>query len=214
MIRLQKSVMGSKERMDRHKEQVRRDIMDAALQIGKESGWNALSMRKIADAIEYTAPLIYEYFRNKDDLLRELTRDGFVLLTKHVSQALARTSDPLRQLPAMWTAYWNFAISEHQRYQIMFGIEFICCDFKKTLPEAQASVSLFLSVIQKILHEREAPSELALKYYYTFWSTIHGLISINHIRDDVPEKVSMQVLTGAIDGIMNMLVASVPGEST
>ena len=48
--------MGSKERIQRQKEDTRKRILDAALQIVRQEGWNALSMRKIADAIKYTAP--------------------------------------------------------------------------------------------------------------------------------------------------------------
>ncbi len=54
--------MASKDRIQRLKEETRVNILDAALQIVKEDGWQALSMRKISDVIEYTAPIIYEYF--------------------------------------------------------------------------------------------------------------------------------------------------------
>ena len=50
--------MASKERIARLKEDTRMSILKAALHIAKEEGWEALSMRKIADAIEYTAPII------------------------------------------------------------------------------------------------------------------------------------------------------------
>jgi len=52
--------MASKDRILRLKEETRCNILEAALQIVKEEGWQALSMRKIADMIEYTAPIIYE----------------------------------------------------------------------------------------------------------------------------------------------------------
>ena len=57
--------MASKDRILRLKEDTRMNILKAALQIVKEEGWPALSMRKIADVIEYTAPIIYEYFSNR-----------------------------------------------------------------------------------------------------------------------------------------------------
>jgi len=74
--------MGSKERIQRIKDENRTNILDAALQIVKEEGWQALSMRKIADIIEYTAPMIYEYFANKDAILNELANQGYLLLAK------------------------------------------------------------------------------------------------------------------------------------
>ena len=68
--------MGSKERITRLKAQTRVNILDAAHDIVKDEGWQALSMRKIADKIEYTAPIIYEYYANKEAILLELTKKG------------------------------------------------------------------------------------------------------------------------------------------
>jgi AcrR family transcriptional regulator len=74
--------MASKERIQRLKEETRTSILEAAYKIVKEEGWQALSMRKIADEIEYTAPIIYEYFSNKEAILEELTRKGYLYLAK------------------------------------------------------------------------------------------------------------------------------------
>ena len=64
--------MASKERIQRLKDETRTNILEASIDIVKEEGWQALSMRKIADKIEYTAPIIYEYFANKDAILTNL----------------------------------------------------------------------------------------------------------------------------------------------
>ena len=61
--------MASKDRILRQKEETRNNILGAAYDIVKEEGWNGLSMRKIADRIEYTAPIIYEYFSNKEAII-------------------------------------------------------------------------------------------------------------------------------------------------
>lgn len=74
--------MGSKDRIARLKEETRINILKAALEIVQTEGWQALSMRKIADAIEYTAPIIYEYFANKEAIILELTRQGYLKLSK------------------------------------------------------------------------------------------------------------------------------------
>ena len=64
--------MASKDRIQRLKDDTRCKILEASLDIVKDEGWPSLSMRKIADKIEYTAPIIYEYFSNKDAILQEL----------------------------------------------------------------------------------------------------------------------------------------------
>ena len=119
--------MGSKERIQRQKESNRSNILEAALRIVKEDGWQALSMRKIAEQIEYTAPMIYEYFVNKEAILNELARQGHLLLAKHVRQAKVEHTELDAQLEAAWISYWDFAFQERELYQLMFGVGTACC---------------------------------------------------------------------------------------
>src|SRR6195952_2170088 len=130
--------MASKDRILRLKEETRINILDASLKIVKEEGWQALSMRKIADKIEYTAPIIYEYFSNKEAILLELTRKGFLILSKNLQEAKSRHRLPAKQLEAMWFAYWNFAFANKELYQGMFGVTTNCsCEMINKLPEAE-----------------------------------------------------------------------------
>src|ERR1700722_10814113 len=112
--------MASKDRILRLKEETRINILDAAFQIVKNEGWQALSMRKIADAIEYTAPIIYEYFENKDALMYELTRTGYLILSQKLEDAKSQHITPEDQLEAMWLAYWDFAFLKKELYQLMY----------------------------------------------------------------------------------------------
>jgi AcrR family transcriptional regulator len=65
------------ERKPRNREQIRSGILKTAKSIARQEGWQAVSIRKIADAIEYSAPIIYEYFDSKDVLLDEIRSEGF-----------------------------------------------------------------------------------------------------------------------------------------
>jgi len=203
--------MGSKDRINRHKENTRHNILDAALAIGKEYGWNSLSMRKIADAIEYTAPTIYEYFDSKEALLRELTHRGFLKLSEQLIKARSTTTNPRQQLLLMWVAYWDFAFAERQLYQIMFGIEITCCDMKEPLAESHVPAALFSEVICKLIDKNDNTDGNVQKYFYACWSFVHGLISINLIGKEVPREVSEQILTEAISGIIDVLTT--PGKN-
>jgi len=199
--------MGSKERINRHKENIRHNILGAALAIGKEAGWNSLSMRKIADFIEYTPPIIYEYFSSKEALLQELARLGFLKLSEEIGLARKNSNDLRQQLLLMWLAYWDFAFAEQHLYQIMFGIETTCCDINEPLTDSQVPAALFSEVIGLLLDQKEQASETIEKYYYACWSFVHGLISINLIGRHVPQKISEQILTEAICGIIDTLIA-------
>src|SRR6218665_803265 len=79
--------VASKDRIQRLKDETRINILNASLRIAIKEGWQSLSMRKIADAIEYTAPVIYEYFANKEAILLELTRRGYLILSKDIQAA-------------------------------------------------------------------------------------------------------------------------------
>ncbi|WP_315816722.1 helix-turn-helix domain-containing protein [Paraflavitalea speifideaquila] len=83
---LDKITMGISERRIRQKEEVRSNILVTAWQIVKEEGWQALSIRKIADAIEYSVPVVYDHFVNKESILKEFAREGFCLLAKRCSR--------------------------------------------------------------------------------------------------------------------------------
>ncbi|WP_285008539.1 TetR/AcrR family transcriptional regulator [Pedobacter faecalis] len=193
--------MGSKERIARLKEETRLNILDASLDIVKEEGWQALSMRKIADKIEYTAPIIYEYFPNKEGILLELTRRGYLILAGEIKDARARFNTPEEQLEAMWIAYWDFAFKYKELYQLMYGVDMNCCEMKKTMPEAELADDPIYEVIEQLV-TRENPSEdFICTKFYTFWSIIHGLISINLVNKGRNEEMNQKILRDAIKGI-------------
>ena len=197
--------MASKDRILRLKEETRCNILDASLQIVKEEGWQALSMRKIADKIEYTAPIIYEYFSNKEAILLELNRKGFLLLARDLQEAKSKHRLPAKQLEAMWVAYWNFAFENKELYQGMFGVTTNCCELVNNLPEADMPWDIFTEVIGELIGITDMESEIICKKYYTFWSVVHGLISINLLSRGFSDEMNRQVLRDAISGIISRI---------
>ncbi|HVW95498.1 MAG TPA: TetR/AcrR family transcriptional regulator [Mucilaginibacter sp.] len=200
--------MASKDRILRLKEETRCNILQAALQIVKEEGWQALSMRKIADVIEYTAPIIYEYFANKDAILLELTRMGYLKLSRQLKEARDRHRLPEKQLEDMWLTYWNFAFENKELYQGMFGVTTNCsCELINTLPEAGTLYDLISEVIGKLMHIEDLENEAICTKYYTFWSVVHGLVSINLLSRGSSDEINRQVLRDAIGGIIRTMTA-------
>ena len=197
--------MGSKERIQRLKDENRSKILDASLQIVKEEGWHALSMRKIADIIEYTAPMIYEYFANKEAILIELANQGYIMLSVRVKEAKLQESEQEKQLEAMWFTYWNFAFEEKELYQLMFGVGTQCCGFEKSFLCVESHGKLISDVIREIMKEKNPSEELICRKYFTYWSIIHGLISINLVNQGNGENTNQEVLKDAIYGITRSL---------
>ena len=197
--------MGSKERISRLKENTRVNILDAAYDIVKDEGWQALSMRKIADKIEYTAPIIYEYYANKDAILLELTKKGFEMLANKMKTAAAKHLEPAEQIEAMWLAYWNFAFAHKEYYQLMFGVEVNCCVMDKLLPAGSTPYDIAVEPIRKIMGIEDPEDARVCTKYYTYWSIIHGLISINIVRKGTTDEINRQILKDAISGITRSL---------
>jgi AcrR family transcriptional regulator len=197
--------MASKDRIQRLKDDTRNNILDASLEIVKDEGWPALSMRKIADKIEYTAPIIYEYFNNKEAILQELTRKGYQKLARQMTDASNLFTEPDRQLEAMWLAYWNFAFAEKELYQVMYGVQTNCCTGENPCSVMKGPETLLRTKIEELAPPEKRSKEYIDRRYYTFWSVVHGLISINMTRQLVPEEINRQVLKDAIGGMINLI---------
>ena len=195
--------MGSKERILRQKEETRSNILKAAREIVQEEGWQGLSMRKIADKIEYTAPIIYEYFSNKEAILQELTCKGFGILTKELLAAKEESEDPAVQLENMWLVYWNFARTNKEMYQLMYGVEMTCCAQRTS--ETDAPYVLITNVIAKLMDSDTPKPDVVKQKYFTFFSVIHGLISINIVGNGLSDDINKQILKDAISGIIRYI---------
>ena len=115
-------IWGIIERRLRQKEEIRTNILATAWQMVKDEGWQSLSIRKIADAIEYSVPVIYDHFENKEAILLEFGKQGFDLLVKKLQHAKEKHTSPVQQLKAMADAYWSFAFRNKEYYQLMFSL--------------------------------------------------------------------------------------------
>lgn len=198
--------MGSKERIIRQKEETRCKILAAAMEISRAEGWQALSMRKIADKIEYTAPIIYEYFENKDALMTALTRIGHEKLSKLMQKKVEGLATPEEKIMAMWRAYWDFAFEDKEFYQLMYGVEVNCCQFDNNGVDFELPAELIWDVIEEFPGIKGKSEDEICKVYYTYWSVVHGLISINLVKEGaILDQINTDVFNNAINAISNSI---------
>jgi hypothetical protein len=109
-------------------------------------------------------------------------------------------------MEAMWMAYWNFAFAEKEFYQLMFGVEMSCCMSKKALnSDFIKPADLVSEVIAELMKDKNPSGDEICKWYYTFWSVVHGLISINIVQQGTSDKINQQILSNAITGIINTI---------
>ncbi len=185
--------MGIVERKERQKKEVRDSILQAAWHLVNEEGWQNLSIRKIADAIEYSVPVVYDHFENKEAILSEFNRQGFKLLGDKLSEAKGSQTKPVLQLEAIAFAYWDFAFNNKEYYQLMYGLGMPTCESLTKVPELMAFIGVIHSTIEEIIKNgNNAGSDTWLKVH-SFWSMIHGLVSINLMSPEVSHLGMSQV---------------------
>jgi AcrR family transcriptional regulator len=117
--------MGISERREREREALRTRIVEAARDIVSEEGLDALSMRAIAERIEYSPGTIYLYFRDKEELVREVVREGFRRMAVWVQREMeeaAPGANPALQHRCMGRAYAKFAIENTAYFRVMFEL--------------------------------------------------------------------------------------------
>lgn len=197
--------MGIAERKQRQMDAVRNTILDQSWQIVQEEGWQALSIRKIADAIEYSTPVIYRHFDSKDTIISEFTKKGYGMLAEKLQNTKKGRTDPKAQLIAISKAYWEFAFTHQKYYQVMFGLGIPTCETIHSSTEAKAvSDAMLCSISQAIDTEANSRSDKFLKLR-TMWSILHGLVAIELLSGDPNPDKSLPILEDAINGFVQSL---------
>jgi AcrR family transcriptional regulator len=203
--------MGIVERREREKAEVRTKILDAARELFAKEGYEAVTMRRIADAIEYSPTAIYLYFPDKETLVRELCDEDFASLAK-AFQKIAKEPDPLERLRKIGMAYVEFGVENPNHYRLMFMTPRAHEDSKgieKGNPEEDAYAFLVATVAEAIEKGRLRP-ELKDPHLVAqaAWAGVHGVISLHLAKENDPwvewrpaRKTAALVVDATIDGL-------------
>jgi AcrR family transcriptional regulator len=177
--------MGVKERREREKSETRDKILDAARELFVTEGYEGISMRRVAEKIEYSPTAIYVHFADKSELFQELCQQDFARLAE-VFQSSAMSADPVERLKQIGRTYIDFGVRYPNHYKFMFmtphpPIEPDEEECEKIgNPELDAYAFLKWAVQQAIgagrLREELADAELVSQ---TLWAAVHGVISLN-----------------------------------
>ena len=118
-----------KVRMSRGRKRVvadRQPILTAAREIGISDGWPAVTIRAVADRLAYAAPVIYEHFRNKEDLLTQIAAKGLEELNRELRKKV--DSGPETVILVLADRYWNYMLEHSQMYRLMIGMDGVPVD--------------------------------------------------------------------------------------
>jgi AcrR family transcriptional regulator len=146
--------LGLKERQERDREAVSRAILDAARELFVSHGYQEVSIRKIAERIEYSPAAIYSYFPSKDDIFFALAEDGFRLLFSYGAAARQIPADPLEAVRGMFWRYYEFSKKHPEYFALMF--------LDRTVPRISQNWNRF-GFVGEMRHELIARIERAIE---------------------------------------------------
>ena len=115
--------MGVKERQERERQATARAILDAARDLFVAEGYSNVSIRKIAEKIEYSPAAIYSYFPSKDDIFLALSEEGFRLLLDSAEHCAGRADEarpPIDWIRAAFLNVFTFSKTHPEYYALMF----------------------------------------------------------------------------------------------
>jgi AcrR family transcriptional regulator len=175
--------LGTKERRDREREELRTKILDAARELFASEGYEAVTMRKIAQRIEYSPTAIYLHFKDKEAVLREICDADFGALA-HRFATIARIADPRERLVATGNAYADFGLSHPNHYRLMFmtphpPLSHQDSAIERGNPEQDAYAFLKGTLAEALAAGRLRPGLDDLDLLtQTVWAAIHGVVSL------------------------------------
>lgn len=174
--------MGIKERKTRHKEDLRKRILDAAKKLFVTAGYEATSIRKIAKEIEFSPTTIYLYYRDKSDIIYALHQEGFQMLRQDF-QPLMQVEAPFERLKALGKCYINFALTHPDFYDVMFMMKDPMQYLQINCPEAawDEGERVFDFLLRTVRDCQDAGYFKELDSVHVAiqaWSTVHGLCAL------------------------------------
>ena len=170
--------MGITERKARNKKEMRTRILDTAMELFLAEGFGNVSMRRIADKIEYSPATTYLYFKDKDEILYALHRAGFEELHKRQQEVL-RIKDPLKRLRKHGDVYIKFAFENPEYYNLMFIMRSPARKMQQGEEWAgRRSYEFFKQDVQCAVEKGVVPKGNVEVVTLGIWSIAHGIVSL------------------------------------
>lgn len=192
-----------------HHGDLRQSLQQAAVEIIRSGGIEALSMRKLADKVGVSRSAPYHHFADKHELLCAIAEQGFVLQGQAVANQPEVDQSIRRQMSQFVNAYVGWAVDHPEYYNLMFG-----GDIWKSgeVPETFKSHShrYFRTYVERVESWRQRgmidSTVEPLRFAQVSWSTIHGLARL--IIDGI--YVDRKALQAMCDTAVDMFLASAP----
>ena len=169
--------MGVQERRARQKQNIREEIFDAARTLFVKEGYEHVSMRKIAEKIEYAPGTIYLYFKDKAEILDRLCDETFAKLLQRMRALNNDPSNPLEGLRRGLRTYIQFGIDNPNHYIVTFVQA-------KQLPEdrqhnsGQQCFDGLRAAVRRCIEAGQLNCEDTEEVAQAIWAGAHGVVTL------------------------------------
>ncbi len=202
--------MGIEDRKIREKDRMKQLILKTALKLFNEEGIENVSLRKIADRIEYSPGTIYSYFKDKGEIIHEIHTEGFEKLYA-LQRTLDNISNPIEKLSEMGKLYMKFALENTEYYDLMFIANGVAAKiFEKNEWDAgQRSYDYLRDTVAKCIEQGYIIETDTDSAAFAMWSLVHGMASLI-IRGRcamIPEEQIKAMVQGSLNFINKNLTS-------
>ncbi len=181
--------MGIAERKERQKVELQHEVLAAAEELFVKDGYQNVSMRKIAEKIEYSPTTLYRLFKNKAEIMNHLIVAGYEGVYQTYERILSRPHDsPLATLNEILSAYIEFSIAHPNHYELWFATS----EIKALNGQLQMShgdirfrvYHVWTEQIDRCRDMGHFTGRETLTVFQLLWGAVHGLVSlrIHHTR--------------------------------
>src|ERR1017187_1579699 len=180
--------MSSKARREREKAALKREILNAARDLFAQDGYENVSMRRIAEKIDYSPTTVYLHFVDKADLLFHICEQTFAKLVAQGDKLVAQKIDPLTKLKMFGRAYIEFGLKHPDYYKLTFMVQHEQDELEARYENSMAQRAfgiLRLCVEECIAKGVFRPLDLS-QTSQALWAGVHGITSLLIARPDFP----------------------------
>lgn len=152
-----------RERADRH-----RLIVATARDLAEAEGWDAVTTRKLAQLVEYSQPVLYSHFKDRDAIVAAVAIEGFAELTAQLHRARTAHEAPERALRAFAETYLEFARTRPALYNAMF-----VQPIGEAFDEAEPGFVELVAALEPLIGATDVET-----YAETVWCALHGMAAL------------------------------------
>jgi AcrR family transcriptional regulator len=197
--------MGTVERRQRQKAQLRRDILAAARQMFAEDGYEQVTMRKLASRIEYSPTAIYLHFKDKQAVLEAVCEETFASLAERLGKLEARRLPPIDYLRAGLRLYVAFGLEHPDDYTLTFSMRQGHADADPDGFAASAGNRAFeylRGALERCIASGDLPPHDVDVAAQSTWAALHGLVSLFIAHPHFPWASRKKLVDHTIDAMI------------